>query len=213
MGALEPDPWVPGRNPLVVGAAFVAFARGEAGPGEAGDHAVVGAVAWSERDGVVAGVVVDGVAAGPYVPGLLGLREGAMTEAALAPLLERVEVDVLVLDATGRDHPRRCGLALHLGWLLGRPSVGVTHRMLTDRHHPVPPSGATGTLEVVGVAGEAVAAWVATVGGVRPVVVHAGWRTSVEVAAEVVGRCARGARTPEPLRRARELARTARADR
>jgi deoxyribonuclease V len=60
--------------------------------------------------------------------------------------------------------------------------------------------------------GEVVGAWLRTAAGVRPVAVHAGWRTDVHAALEVVLRCTNGdARTPEPLRRARVLARTTRA--
>jgi deoxyribonuclease V len=69
---------------------------------------------------------VAGRAGAPYEPGLLALREGALLEAAVGTLAE--PPDVVFVDATGRDHPRRVGLALHLGAVLDLPTVGVTHR-------------------------------------------------------------------------------------
>ena len=217
-GRLRPESWRPDPSPLVVAAAFVAFAPGEAGPGHAGDRAWVGAVAV--REGMVTGsrtappvpgVVVRGHAGGRYVPGLLAVREGAMTVKALAALEARVgRPDVVMLDATGRDHPRRCGLAVHVGWVLDVPTIGVTHRLLTDRDRPVPALDRRGQAEPINIDGEAVAAWVCTADGARPVVVHAGWRTDVGVAVEVALRTSDVVRTPEPLREARRLAREAR---
>ena len=159
----------------------------------------------------VPGVVVRGNAGGRYEPGLLALREGAMTVDALAALEARVgRPDVVMLDATGRDHPRRCGLAVHAGWVLDVPTLGVTHRMLTDRDRPVPALDRHGQVERITIDGEEPAAWVCTADGARPVVVHAGWRTDVDAAVEVALRMSEVARTPEPLREARRLAREAR---
>src|SRR4029453_17576075 len=69
-----------------------------------------------------------GRAGPPYEPGLLALREGALLEGAVRALGH--PPDVLLVDATGRDHPRRAGLALHLGAMLELPTIGVTHRLL-----------------------------------------------------------------------------------
>lgn len=202
VAALEPPPWQPPPAGLRVAAAFVAFVRGEQGPGHPGDRAWVGAV-------VVAGVRVIRTrsvlaeAGASYAPGLLGLREGSMLATALAPLVG--DADVLMLDATGRDHPRRAGLALHLGERLGLPSVGVTHRPLVARGpQPDTTGGATSPLTLDH---KEVARWVRTVADVRPVVAHAAWRTDARTAADVVLRCRAGNRTPEPLRQARRVAR------
>jgi deoxyribonuclease V len=208
LAALAPEPWAPPGQPadLLVAAAFVAFVRGEQGPGHPGDRAWVGAVLQRGRR-VAAEVVVRGVAGASYRPGLLALREGPMLAAALEALPQRP--DVLLVDATGRDHPRRAGLALHLGAALRRPSVGVTHRPLrASGPEPGPAPGSTAPLTLDG---DVVAHWVRTARGVRPVVAHAGWRTDAAVAVEVVLRCAEGRRTPEPLRQARRVAREARA--
>jgi deoxyribonuclease V len=66
-----------------------------------------------------------------YVPGLLALREGPVLASAVATL--EPAPDVLLVDASGADHPRRAGLAVHLGWALGLPTVGITRRPLRAR--------------------------------------------------------------------------------
>ena len=156
---------------------------------------------------LLARCVVDGEARAPYGPGMLARREGPLLEAVVRAL--EVVPDVLLINATGRDHPRRAGLALHLGAALGLPSVGVTHRPLLARGDwPEAARGATAPLVLDG---EHVGSWVRTRTGARPVAVHSGWRTSPDVAVEVVMAASRGHRTPEPLRLARRLAREARA--
>lgn len=205
LAALSPEPWLPPSGPLLVGAAFVAFVRGEQGPGHPGDRAWVGAAAVRGRE-VMEEVVVRGVAGASYGPGLLALREGPMLAEALAALRRRP--DVVLVDATGRDHPRRAGLALHVGAVLDLPSVGVTHRTLRAAGDDAGPD--PGDQAPLRVAGEEVARWVRTAPGVRSVVAHAAWRTDPATAAEVVLRCAQGWRTPEPLREARRVAREAR---
>jgi deoxyribonuclease V len=156
---------------------------------------------------VLAEATVTGVAAAPYQAGLLALREGPCLEAAVRAL--PLAPDVLLLDATGRDHPRRAGLALHLGAVTGLPTVGVTHRpLLADGPWPPDEPGAYTPLELDG---ERVGAWVRTRVGARPLAVHPGWRTTLETAIAVVLGALQGHRTPEPFRRARHLARVARA--
>jgi deoxyribonuclease V len=140
------------------------------------------------------------------MPGLLALRLGALL-ADVTRLLP-VRADVLLVDATGYDHPRRFGLARHLGAVLELPTVGVTHRpMLAAGDWPADHRGAMSPLLLDGVV---VGFWVRTREGRRPLAVHAGWRTDSEVAARVVLAASRH-RTPNPLREARRLARTARA--
>jgi deoxyribonuclease V len=156
---------------------------------------------------VVAARVAEGPAAAPYVPALLVLREGPLLAAAVQQLGRAP--DVLLLAATGRDHPRRAGLALHLGAVLGLPTVGVTDVPLLARGPgPGPRPGDTAPLLLDG---EEVARWVRTAAGVRPVVASAAWRTTAATAAGVVLAASTGVRTPQPLREARRLAREARA--
>jgi deoxyribonuclease V len=156
---------------------------------------------------VVAQSLVTGAAGAPYEPGLLALREGPVLEAAARSL--GTPPDVLLVDATGRDHPRRAGLALHLGSILDLPTVGVTHRpLLAKGDDPSDEQGATSPL-VLG--DETVGAWLRTRPGTRPLAVHAAWRTDPETAVSVVLEALLGHRTPEPLRLARTLARELRA--
>lgn len=198
----ESDLWVPAADP-VTGGCFVCFGRGGKGPGAAGDEGwAAAAVPW-----IGAEAVIEGAAGAPYVPGFLAAREGPLLEAAVRALPR--SPDVLLVNAVGRDHPRRAGLAVHLGWVLRLPTVGVTHRpLLGVGDWPADSAGATSPLVVDG---EQVGAWVRTRPGARPLAVSAGWRTDVDVAVEVVLAAVRSVRTPEPLRRARELARGARA--
>jgi deoxyribonuclease V len=136
------------------------------------------------------------------------LREGPTLEAAVRAL--RLPPDVLLVDASGRDHPRGAGLALQLGAVLGLPTIGVTHRpLLASGDWPDDRRGASSPLLLEG---ERVGAWLRTRAGARPLAIHSGWRTSVEVAVEVAALASSGKRTPEPFRRARWLARVARTE-
>ena len=157
---------------------------------------------------LVASAVVCGAAGAPYVPGLLAMREGPVLEAAVREL--PAAPDVLLVDATGRDHPRRAGMAIQLGATLGVPTVGVTHRpLLAVGEWPDDVPGACSPLVLDG---ETVGAWLRTRRGARPLAIHPAWRTGMEVAVSVVLAVSDQRRTPEPLRVARRLAREARAD-
>jgi deoxyribonuclease V len=152
--------------------------------------------------------VVRGRAGAPYRPGLLALREGRLLAQAVRSLSKRPEV--VIANATGPDHPRGAGLALHLGAVLDLPSIGVTDRpLMASGAEPGPGRGARSPLQL---GGTPVALLVRTRAGTRPLVVHPGWRTDLDTAASVVLASIRRARTPEPLRRARREARRARAE-
>jgi deoxyribonuclease V len=205
LAELTPEHWQPPANLLRIGACFVCFERLH-GAGAAGDRGFAGA-AVTYRRRLLAGVSVSGPAGGPYRSTLLALREGPLLEQAVRALA--IAPEVLVVNATGRDHPRRAGLALQLGVVLGLPTVGVTTRPLVAQGAwPVDHRGATARLLL---GGEVVGFWVRTRPGARPLAVHAAWQTDPEDAVQVVLAATRRARTPEPLRRARTLARTRRA--
>lgn len=171
----------------------------------AGDAIWAAAVVLRDQR-VLADAVEFGEAGAPYSAGLLALREGPLLEAAVRALA--VVPDVVLVEATGRDHPRGAGLALHLGAVVGPPTVGVTHRpLLADGRWPEDRRGAASPLLLDG---ERVGAWVRTRAGARPVAVHAGWRTDIALAAALVAASAGDYRTPEPLRHARRSARVAR---
>lgn len=114
-------PWRPTVGTRV-GGCFVCFERGQSGPGHAGDRARAAAALAGEVS------VIEGAAGAAYEAGVLALREGPPLEAAVRALAEPPEV--LLVNATGRDHPRRARLALHLGSVLDLPAVGLTHRTL-----------------------------------------------------------------------------------
>lgn len=204
------ETWTPSADwpQLLVGGCWVSFPRGLTGRGDAGDPAWAAAVV--QRGGsVVAQHEIVGEAGGPYEPGLLALRLGPLLSAVVEGLDPRPEV--LLLDASGHDHPRRAGLAVHLGAVLDLPTVGVTHRpLLAEGPWPADERGATSALRIDE---EVVASWVRTRAGTRPLVVHPGWRVGLDVAVDLVlAATSAGRRTPEPLRAARQLARMARLD-
>jgi deoxyribonuclease V len=205
--AVEAPPlWHPPTGELLVGGCFVTFGPEHEGAGQRGDPAWSAAVSMCGSQ-VVAHHVIAGGAGWRYEPGLLALRIGALIESAVRGLPERPVV--LLVDATGRDHPRRAGLALHLGAVLDLPTVGVTHRpMLAHGFWPIDERGATSPLALED--GELVGFWLRTTQGVRPIAVHAGWRVDASTAVDLVRRAGSQHRTPEPLRQARRLARTAR---
>jgi len=201
-----PEQWRPTEGTLLVGGCWVCFPRGLTGRGGAGDPAWTAAVVV--RDGkVLEQTVLTGVTGAAYEPGLLALRMGPLMEQVVGALDTRP--DVLMLDAGGLDHPRRAGLALHLGAVLDLPTVGITHRpLMAEGEWPADRRGATAPVRI---GGTVVGCWLRTRPGTRPLVVHPGWGVDLDTAVEVVTRSSTGRRTPEPLRRARHLARRARA--
>lgn len=191
----------PGDRSLAVAALFVASSISGA------DRCWVGACAV--RDGLtLSSRVLSGEPGAPYVSGHLALREGTLLERAAREL--DAAFDVLLVNATGRDHPRGAGLALHLGAVLDVPTAGVTDRPLVARPEADPGDGRGSWVDLL-LDGRVVGCIVRTRSGARPLVVHAGWRTDPEVARAVVLAAGGGARTPDPIRRSRRLARVARA--
>ncbi|MDR7481291.1 MAG: endonuclease V [Armatimonadota bacterium] len=206
LGRAAPAPWAPAGRVRVVAGCFICFARHKVGAGAAGDPGWAAAALLV--DGRLRAVAqVRGAAGAPYAPGLLALREGPLLEAAVRGLPARPEV--LLVNATGRDHPRRAGLAVHLGARLDLPTIGVTSRPLVASG--ALPADAPGARSPLVQDGEHVGYWVRVHPGVRPLAVHAAWRTDPEVAAAVTLAATGPALAPEPLRQARRAAREARA--
>lgn len=200
------EPWSPPPGPLLVGGCWVCFPRGLTGPGRAGDRAWAAAVVLREGELVDQHVRL-GEATAPYTPGLLAARVGGVLETAVRELA--VPPEVLLVDATGSDHPRKAGLAIHLGAVLELPTIGVTHRPLTGAG--TWPADRRGATSPVRIGDDVVASWVRTRRGTRPVAVHPGWRVDLDDAVGLVLQLTPRRRTPEPLRLARNLARRARA--
>jgi deoxyribonuclease V len=204
----RPPAWSPPAAPWLLGGCFVCFAKGITGPGAAGDPGTAGAAVSRGRK-LLASATRSGKAGAAYLPALLALREGALLEAAVRALEPLPEV--LLVNATGRDHPLRAGLALQLGAVLDLPTVGVTNRVLVA--HGDWPDDLRGAAAPLRHGGERVGYWLRTRRGAKPVAVHAAWRTDPDTAVEVVLAGVRRHRTPEPLRRARTAARAARSGR
>ena len=119
LGELTPEPWQPATTLLRIGACFVCFERVQ-GAGTAGDRGFAGR--GHPPPPPVGRATSSGPAGGPYLPTLLALREVPLLEQAVRALPTAPEV--LIVNATGRDHPRRAGLALQLGPSLGCPRSG-----------------------------------------------------------------------------------------
>lgn len=138
----------------------------------------------------------------PYVPGLLSFREVPAALDALAAL--KRHPDVLLADGQGQAHPRRFGLACHLGLLSDRPAIGAAKSRLIGRHDPV--HEARGAWQPLVDRDEIVGAAVRTRTGVRPLYVSIGHRVSLATAIEIVLACTPRYRLPETTRLAHRLA-------
>ncbi|MFC9239933.1 endonuclease V [Streptomyces decoyicus] len=193
----------------------------ESGPEPGFDGTVVGVdVAYDDARNVVAAaavaldartraVVDEATAVGqvsfPYVPGLLAFREIPTVLDALARLTRTP--DLVVCDGYGLAHPRRFGLASHLGVLTGLPTIGVAKNPFTFRYEPPGPDrGATSPLldgaEEVGRA-------LRTQKGVKPVFVSVGHRIDLDRACAHTLHLAAAYRLPETTRAADSLCRRA----
>ena len=138
----------------------------------------------------------------PYVPGLLSFREAPV----LLPALERLRhrPDLLLVDGQGLAHPRRFGIACHLGLLLDLPAIGCGKSRLVGEYRE--PGPAVGDRAPLVDRGQVVGRVVRTRAGVKPVFVSPGHRIGLEEAVAWVLRCARGYRLPEPTRLADAVA-------
>jgi deoxyribonuclease V len=138
----------------------------------------------------------------PYVPGYLSFREVPAILGALASLDS--PPDLILCDGQGLAHPRRFGLACHLGVLTGLPTIGVAKSRLIGTHVEVPQhKGAWVPLldddEIIG-------AVLRTRDGVQPLYVSVGHRVDLSTAIDFVLRCTTRYRLPETTRWAHKLA-------
>ncbi len=138
----------------------------------------------------------------PYVPGYLSFREIPAVLAALKQL--KTQPDLLLCDGQGLAHPRRFGLACHLGILTGLPAIGVAKSRLIGSHGAPPQE--KGSWVPLTDAGEVIGAVVCTRSGVKPLYVSIGHRVSLATAIEYVLRCTTKYRLPETTRAAHRLA-------
>lgn len=138
----------------------------------------------------------------PYIPGLLSFREVPAILDAMAKLSSRP--DLLICDGQGLAHPRRFGLACHLGLLCDVPAIGVAKTRLIGAHDAVAPE--KGSRQPLFDKGEVIGAVLRTRDQVRPVYVSLGHRISLETAVSYVLRCTTRYRLPETTRLAHKLA-------
>lgn len=138
----------------------------------------------------------------PYVPGLLSFREAPAVLEALSQL--PTLPDLLMCDGQGLAHPRRLGIACHLGLLVDRPAIGVAKSRLTGRHAPVGES--RGDFQPLRDGDETIGAALRTRPGTKPLYISIGHRVSLETALKIVIESAPKYRLPEPTRRAHQLA-------
>jgi len=134
----------------------------------------------------------------PYVPGLLSFRELPVVLAALQRL--RCKPDVILCDGQGIAHPRRLGVATHLGVLTNLPTIGVAKTRLIGEHGVVP--GRKGRWTPLLDKGEVIGAVLRTRRAVKPVFVSQGHRVSLATAIELVMGCVTRYRLAEPIRAA-----------
>lgn len=138
----------------------------------------------------------------PYIPGLLSFREIPAIIEALKKVGTRP--DLLLMDGQGIAHPRRIGVASHLGLVVDLPSIGVAKSLLTGKHAE-PPAVKGGWTPLVA-NGETIGAALRTRVGVAPLYVSTGHRVSLETAIEWVMRATTRYRLPETTRAAHRLA-------
>jgi deoxyribonuclease V len=141
----------------------------------------------------------------PYVPGLLSFREIPVLLAALRKL--KAMPDLLFCDAHGYAHPRRMGLASHLGVVLNLPTMGCAKSLLIGTHKAPPQKAGSWTPVIDEKAGyERIGAVLRTRTGVKPIYVSQGHRVSLETSIRLTLAVTDGYRIPRPTRDADRLA-------
>jgi len=138
----------------------------------------------------------------PYIPGLLAFREIPVVLHALKKLV--TEPDVFIVDGHGRAHPRRLGIASHLGVLIDRATIGCAKSILCGK--AVEPKNQVGAWSPLTDHGEKIGAVVRMRQGTTPVYVSIGHRVTLERAIDLVIQCGKGYRLPETTRYAHRVA-------
>ena len=138
----------------------------------------------------------------PYIPGFLSFREVPVVLDALSQI--KITPDLILCDGQGIAHPRRFGLASHLGLLITVPTIGVAKSRLIGQHEELPPQ--KGNWQPLRHRGEVIGAVVRSRTGVKPLYVSPGHRISLPTAIDYVLRCTPKYRLPETTRWADKLA-------
>lgn len=140
----------------------------------------------------------------PYVPGLLTYREAPLVLAAFEKLA--LTPDLVLVDGQGIAHPRRIGLASHLGLCLGLPAIGCAKSRLIGEHTEL--AREAGSFAELMDEGEVIGAAVRTKDGVNPLYISIGHLIDLPSAIKWTLACCRGFRLPEPTRQAHMAAGT-----
>lgn len=140
----------------------------------------------------------------PYVPGLLSFRELPLILAACEQL--NITPDLALVDGQGIAHPRRFGIASHLGLFLDIPTIGCAKSLLCGNCEA--PGNGPGDYAEMRDGGETIGAALRTRRGVKPVYVSIGHRIDLPLAIEWIMKCCRGYRLPEPTRLAHQMAKS-----
>lgn len=138
----------------------------------------------------------------PYVPGLLAFREAPAILAAASRLQH--EPDLFILDGQGLAHPRRMGIASHVGVILDKPTIGCAKSLLCGHCRPVGPN--VGDYGEIVDQDEVIGAALRTRAGTEPVYVSIGHKVDLATAISYVLNCCRGYRLPETTRWAHRVA-------
>ncbi len=138
----------------------------------------------------------------PYIPGFLSFREIP----AVLDALEKIQItpDIILCDGQGIAHPRRLGIASHLGVILDMPTIGVAKSLLIGKHDQLPDT--KGSWQPLIHKGETIGAVLRTRQGVKPLYVSIGHRISLNTAIDYVLSCTPKYRLPETTRIADKLA-------
>jgi deoxyribonuclease V len=138
----------------------------------------------------------------PYIPGLLSFREGPVLQEAFEKL--QAEPDVFLFDGMGIAHPRRVGIASHMGLWLRRPTIGCGKTLLCGRYQDLgEEKGSTAPLIDKG---ESIGVALRTRTAKNPMFISPGHLADIATAAEMVLRCSPKYRLPEPIRLAHNAA-------
>lgn len=137
----------------------------------------------------------------PYIPGLLSFREVPVLLKAFSKVKQ--EPDVIIADGQGIAHPRGIGLASHLGLILDVPSVGCAKSRLIGEYEPV--GKKAGSQSYLKINGKVVGTVLRTRINIKPVYVSPGHKIDLASAVDVVLKCCRGYKLPEPTRQAHNL--------
>lgn len=184
-------------------------AGGDAAFSPDGGRVIAGWVVWDVRSReTIETAVATRPVRFPYVPGLLSFREAPALMAALRTLT--TEPDVFMFDGHGLAHPRRFGIACHVGLLIDRPTFGCAKSRLCGIHDT--PAETVGAAKPLRLDGDLVGRVVRTRVGVKPVYVSIGHRITLEDAVRTALRCCTKFRLPEPSRLAHQLVTKARVD-